>query len=318
MSYQFDPAADVGVEIIRVGTERIDDALERLEGLAGASRFEIEESVHQVRKRCKELRGLLRIVRDPLGPDFRRINDLVRDAGTQLGSIRDAHAVLATFDDLRATVGPDDRRLDIVRAHQETEATAATKSVVAGDPRLDRAGRRLRKARKYLSRISIEDDFASLREGVNLTYRQGRKRLRVVENDATDTSIHELRKAVKNMWYQLRLLEAAAPSLLAPAIDTLDDVAAALGDDHDLAVLAAKLEGDPQAYGGAKAVRRTTRLARAQQADLRRRAGRLAKTIYAERPDQFASRVEAYWSITRRYGVELETGTIAELQRTGR
>ena len=48
-------------------------------------------TVHDVRKRCKKVRGLLRLVRPGLGPDYRRANADVRDAARELSSLRDAH-----------------------------------------------------------------------------------------------------------------------------------------------------------------------------------------------------------------------------------
>jgi CYTH domain-containing protein len=130
----------------------------------------------------------------------------------------------------------------------------------------------------------------------------------------TDERMHDWRKAVKNLWYQLRLLRLSAPSMLSTLVDSLDDVAEALGDDHDLAVLIEKLSADPDSFGGATSVERAVDLARSQQADLRRRAFRLGATVYAELPSGFAQRIECYWSNAVELGPELPTGGIADLE----
>ena len=94
--------------------------------------------------------------------------------------------------------------------------------------------------------------------------------------------MHEWRKSVKTLWYQMRLVEPAAPSAIAPVIATLDRLGEALGDDHDLAVLVGRLAADPHRYGGALHAMRAIEIARAEQAVLRGPAFRIGATIYAE------------------------------------
>jgi CYTH domain-containing protein len=101
--------------------------------------------------------------------------------------------------------------------------------------------------------------------------------------------------------------------MLGPLVASLDDLAEALGDDHDLAVLIERMSADPDHFGGEASVERARELARSQQDELRRRAFRLAATVYAETPAAFARRMGRYWKRTVRHGVELPTGGIAEL-----
>ena len=60
----------------------------------------------------------------------------------------------------------------------------------------------------------------------------------MAQKDANDEHMHEWRKSVQYLWYQMRLLRKASPSIIEPLIDELDGLADALGDYHDLAVLA--------------------------------------------------------------------------------
>jgi CYTH domain-containing protein/CHAD domain-containing protein len=309
-----DPNASVTREVRRVARSRLDDAIEILESLDEASADEIEDAVHDVRKRCKEVRALGRLVRSSIGDEFERVNDTVREAADCLASIRDAHAVLATLDDLRAaTHGSGEADLAAVRVAQAAAADQATRDVHSGDERIEHADELLVAARKRIKHWNVPDDFASLGTGIETAYRRGRTALRRARERPTDERLHEWRKSVKHLWYQLRLIEPAAPSALEPIVDTLDDLAEALGDDHDLAVLVERLANDPARFGGSQHVMRAIDLARTQQDDLRRRAFRLGATIYAEKPTAFVKRIEVYWSCTVREGPELATGGIADL-----
>jgi CYTH domain-containing protein/CHAD domain-containing protein len=316
MAFRLEHSESVGVGVRRVATERLDDAIALLEGLPTAGPTQVESSVHQIRKHCKELRGLMRLVRPALGDEYARSNRAVRDAAEQLSSIRDAQALLATFADLREAEGGDDRHraeLDSIERAQADKAAAAGRAIGVDDPRVQRAHRRLTKVRRRTARWEMPDGFDALAGGLEVTYRRGRRGLRRAVRDTTDDRMHEWRKRVKYLWYQMRLLEPTAPSVLSPLVDRLDDLADALGDDHDLAVLIHSLDTEGERFGGRDRVGPAVDLARRRQADLRRRAFSLGARLYAEAPDAFVARIGAYWKIDRRHGEELRTGSIADL-----
>lgn len=314
MAFVLDPSARVQKEVRVAARERLDLALDRLSDLEGTDAAEIEAAVHDARKRCKEVRALACLVRAAIGPEYQQFNQLVRDAADELASIRDAHAVLATLDDLRvarASVGK--KGLDRVRAAQASHAEAATRSVRGGDPRIEQSISLLTEARKRISLWHIPPGSSWLEAGIKDTYAAGRAGHRKVQKRPTDDAMHEWRKSVKRLWYQIRLVQAAAPSVLRPFINALDDLAEALGDDHDLTVLIERLESHPKRFGGKKSAKQAVAAARGQQDDLRSRAIRLGSTLYAESPSAFVARVVSYWKTTRRTGPELATGGIAEL-----
>ncbi len=314
MPFVLAPNRPVDVEIRRVTRERLSEAVQLLDELNDADAVEIERAVHEVRKRCKEVRATARLVRSALGDDFDRFNTKVRSAADELAPIRDAHAVLATFDDLRTTTGRSgDDTLDAVSDAQRAAVDTVTGSARATDARLERARKLLSASRKQVKRWDIPDDHLVLVGGLDTSYRRGRRALRRVSATPTDSGVHEWRKAVKQLWYQTRLIEASAPSVLEPLGSTLDSLAEALGDDHDLSVLVERLDADPDRYGGKQTVKAARRMARRQQDDLRRHAFRLAATVYAEQPRAFARRVQTYWELTAADGPEVATGGIAQL-----
>jgi CHAD domain-containing protein len=313
VAYVFDPATRLSGDVRRVARSRLDDAIETLDHLGEGDGSGTEEAVHDVRKRCKEVRALARLVRVPIGDEFDRFNVIVRDAADVLAPIRDAQAVLATLDDLRAVRNSGEPDLDRVRSIQAAAAEQATRDIHSGDARIECARELLVDARERVKRWQLPDGFEAIGPGLERSYRRGRRALREAIERPTDELVHEWRKSVKNLWYQTRLLEPAAPSALAQAIEALDHLGEALGDDHDLAVLVERLAADPHRYGGALHAIGAIDIARAEQAVLRRPAFRLGATIYAERPKAYVARIEAYWIATVREGSELTTGGIAEL-----
>ncbi len=314
MAFALKPTAPTSSEIRRLTGKRLDEALAMLADLDDADPAEIEQAVHAVRRRCKEVRSIARLVRPALGERYDRFDDAVHDAADALAPIRDAHAMLATFDDLRSSHGrQDDTDLDVVRAAQVALVEEATRGLSGNDPRIATARTLLTAGHAQVEDWDLPDGFDALGEGIEATYRRGRRAFRRAKNRPTDDHLHEWRKSLKHLWYHVRLIERAAPSVLGPLAATLDGLGEALGDDHDLAVLVERLEADPDRFGGKRPVRQTRRMARAQQDDLRRRAFRLGSTVYAESPKAFTRRMGSYWVSTVAEGPELPTGGIAQL-----
>ena len=317
MGFRLEHGEALGQGLRRVAAERLDDAVERLDGMADLDPTETEAAVHAVRKRAKEVRGLLRLARPSLGAEFGRANRTLRDAAAELASLRDAQALALTFTDLRRAEGDvaaHRAELDALQRVLDGRAAAAAAAAVgADDPRILRCRDGFIEVRKAVKGWNLPKGFGAVAGGLEATYRRGRLGLRSAREDPTDEHLHEWRKAVKHLWYQMRLLEPTAPSVLGPLVDRLDDLSDALGDDHDLAVLAHLLAGGTEGFGDEAQRQAGIELARRRQGDLRHPAFGLGARVYAEKPKAFVARMEAYWRIDRDVGKEPRAGTIADL-----
>ena len=114
MSYQLEIAEPIDVGVRRIASELIDDAIARIE----VPDRDRHEAVHGVRKNCKELRGLLRLVR-PRVPDlYQAENRYFRDAAASLSGIRDAEAALESYDALLKAFDEQVDRRDLAPARR--------------------------------------------------------------------------------------------------------------------------------------------------------------------------------------------------------
>ena len=78
-----------------------------------------------------------------------------------------------------------------------------------------------------------------MRSGLKAACKKARRALAVARRSATDANLHELRKRVKDLWYDLRLLGGDRPPPIEALTKRLRDLGQKLGDDHDLAMLLA-------------------------------------------------------------------------------
>ena len=315
MAFALDPTAAPRRELVRVIDERLDDAISRLAGLIESDELDdLERTVHGVRKRCKETRALARLVRVSHPDEFRSFNDLAREAAAQLSDLRDAHALLATFQTLTGTdLGSRGPGLIHVEQALSVAAEHSNDGVRPADPRLLRASDLLIEARVQVGQWKIEKGFTTLAEGAARNYRQGRAALRIARRDPTDENLHQWRKRSKQLWYHTRFFRSLAPSVLVPSIEQLDALSDALGDDHDLAVLNERLRTEPDSYGGEAAAAEVIALTSRHRRTLQERSLRLGATLYAETADAYRARLQRYWKNTRRFGEEQRVLALADL-----
>ena len=300
MRYRIDPHQSVGDEVRRVAVETLDEALRLLDGLAAADVADSIDRVHRTRKRCKETRGLLRLVRNAIGHDeYARVDALVRDAARELSALRDTQVTMTTVERLIDRASAADRHVLQALLADVTGTGVAASRIEPGDPRVERARTLVKRARERARRWDPADDMTPLLEGLVQTHRRGAKALGMFVREGDDEHAHEWRKQVKHLWYQARLLQAAAPAMIEPVIAMADECAEALGDDHDLAVLVELLdrEDGPRRHLGDAATDRAAAAARGRQTELRSRALLLGRLLYAEASPAFGERVGAYWMI---------------------
>ena len=138
-------------------------------------------------------------------------------------------------------------------------------------------------------------------------YKRGRAALAAVEKSPSVERLHDLRKRVKDLWYHGRLLEEAWPRVVKAQSKAAHGLSDLLGDDHDLAVLAERVERgvatdapiDDDAVLGLIARRR---------AELQAEAVPIARRLYAEPPTAFRGRLREY---VRAAGAERRLAEVA-------
>jgi CHAD domain-containing protein len=297
VTYQLEADRPLSEEVRRVALECLDDAIGRLRRLA-ENDGDVEQDVHQARKRGKETRGLIRLVRPALGAAYAAINAEVRDGARELSSLRDAHALLGTVEDLASSIdGNGTDELEVVAGHLRVAASAATHGIGGDDPRLAVARSRMETARAMVDTWSAEIEVGTLAGGVAKTAKRGRSAWKAVRKDPTDEEMHVWRKGVKYLWYQARLLEAGDPDGIGALVEQLDDLSDLLGDEHDLTVLVEHLEraAGSEALGDVD-VDGLIELARARLSTLRVAAMHLGEQVYGDGVERIVARLVGPWS----------------------
>ena len=288
MTYHFKPDLPLTENLRRVADDQIGSALDSL-----SDEGELEPRVHDVRKRMKKLRGLIRLVRPGLGKQYKAENTEFRDIARLFSDLRDAQVLTQTLGGLAEKAG-DDSLAPLIAWSTERRDAMLHEHDLPG--RIEEAATRLEDARKRSSAWPVEGtSHEVIAGGLKKTYGRARKCWRKAGRDPGDAELlHEWRKRVKYHWYHCRLLREAWPETMHARIDTLDELSGALGDDHDLVVLRAAL--DEASDDLPKTARkRAEELAAEESGALRERAFGLAAQMLGEKKGQLADRLAGYW-----------------------
>ncbi len=305
MAFELRSDKTVAKNILRLARQRLENAVE---ALIEPPADKATAAVHAARKEFKRLRALLRLARPALGRKrFDKENAVFRDAGRALAAVRDAQALVAAFDKLIEPAEVHERvsaeaaaqmrnelARDLATAEQETALPARLPAVLG---ELEAARKRVKNDWPLHG-----DDWRLVGDGLRAVYREGRRALeRVQAQPGDDARWHELRKRVKDLGYAVRVLRPLWPHALKGLGRDLDALADALGDDHDLVVLRARLLDDAKQSAMTPAESgRFADVIDARRAELHAEARTLAQRIYEEKPREFADRLKGYWKIWRK------------------
>jgi CHAD domain-containing protein len=270
MAYAFERGETIPDAIARIMSEQIGRVRD---GLTDASE-PIETRVHDARKRLKETRALIRLVRGPLGARFAIENAWFRDAGRELAASRDAEAVIEALDKLEMPRGVATRIRTRLRAAQEQHPPL--------EPIIAHVLEQLDVAQARVALWpALPDSFETIAGGLQRTYRLGR---RAMKTATTAEEMHEWRKRVKEHWHHVQLLRELWPAMMKPYAATMQELSRALGDHHDLHVLRGLVTA-PTAIVAIEA----------QQQALEMQARAIGARVYAESSRAWLARMRNLW-----------------------
>jgi CHAD domain-containing protein len=293
MGYRLKPDKTVQKNIRRIAREQIDKAI----GEINDPELDRHEAIHQVRRRCKKLRGLVRLVRPELGKAYQRENARFRDIARNLAGMRDEQSMVEALERLlsaledseRAVYDPvlgalEKRREAVVASTRENPASLLTETRQA-----------LEKARRATGRWRLSASGFQAVRGFDKTYERGRMAARNAFGTEAASDFHDWRKRVKYHSHHLQLLGPLWPRVNKAWRTESSTLADILGNDHDLALLDILLESESDQLAESQTRQSLQLIIRKEQAYLRQEAWKIGQRLYAESPGALRKRWKRYW-----------------------
>jgi len=265
MAFRLKRSESLQQAVRRIAREQWDTALRDIEGSAESP----ETAVHETRKRCKKVRGLLRLVRPGFEGAYRRENAAARDIARRLALVRDIAALQECAAGLAECVSDEEEK----RALSALKAILDARAAEAADPdeqrrRLAEAREAILDARERAAAWTLDSDGPEVAlAGFRKLYSQARAAMKSARAQTDAERLHEWRKRAKYHWHHLRLLRRLWLPVVEREAEQADELSERLGGARDLERLEAAL----------------------------RQSWRQGARLFAEKPKPRTRRMAAYW-----------------------
>ncbi|HEV7279813.1 MAG TPA: CHAD domain-containing protein [Pirellulaceae bacterium] len=323
MAFRLEGDETIAEALRRIAVEQFDESIAEIDD----PEIDRYEAVHQVRRRFKRVRGIVRLARESSPKVYRRENAAYRDVAGELAPFRDAQSAIEVFDAFRMR-----HRRELVGEPLAKIRERLVEVKAETDPGNDELAARLGQTRERLVELRErarewnirEEGFAAIAGGLCRLHASGGAEMKAAFKAArkepfalaTTEALHDWRKSVKYLGFALRILTPTWKEALDLQRGVTDRLEKKLGEDHDLALLCEQVATEKERFGFADEAERFLPLAERRRLELRESARGPGRRFYAERPEDFVRRLSRYWKIRnqeiRRLAAEEPTAAPAE------
>lgn len=284
MPFRFDPRKPFADELQRIGIELIDDAMAALSQQPDGP----HAAVHGARKKFKRLRALYRFVKND-DPTFRTTENLrFRDVARSLSQAREAAALVETIHYLQDFSGSQAESNALSSALDTLEKR---RDEMTGDDgglpdKITMAIEECDKGKQALMQLCLPGGRRTAARRVKQTWRKQRQTaldaLSRCHGEAHDEDFHDLRKSGQVYWMHLALLRRIWPSAMRAKKADAKRLVDLLGHEHDLSVLTALVDQEPQRFADADTLALVLEAIIRRQQALRQECLDLADQVFAD------------------------------------
>ncbi len=292
VAYAFKPHHTLARDVRAIVCRQIDRAEHELIAIGDARS---DRALHDARRHLKKILALLRLVKPAIAQEYSRFSGPVRRACLMLAPLADAEALVGTASGQAASRHPgiDAASASAVRAALRRQQADADRKAAFRRVRT-RAARLLALERSRVERWAAPlGGFESLAPGLARSMRRTRRAMARADSCRRQEAFHTWRRRVKDLWFQVRLVEGCCPHRLLPMRRRLERLDGLLGDYHNIVLLEAFLrEGSCLAR---EDTARCLRNLRQRRTRLGHRALALGTVVLRDRPGAFVQWVASRW-----------------------
>ena len=277
----------------------INRQLESILGHCETRQEDMHTSIHEIRKSCKRIRAILRLIRDEIGySSYYRENVFYRDLGRKLSDIRSFNVLIETTRILQTDLSNTIPETEIEPLLEEFQLhrDKLLEMTLLDENLFGNISKQVQKAGKRIPDLVIShNDFRAFKGGLLRIYKQGKKYRDLARTQPSNHNLHDLRKRIKYLWYQMLILQPIFPAQLKAYAETLDKIGENLGNYHDFAELQTFLKDHADIIKDP--VHTTLREScEFKKASILNRTWNAIDTIYRDEPVEIAGRFNQYWT----------------------
>lgn len=286
----------ISKEILNLSYLIIDDAISEI----NERRLNADLIVFNLRKRVKNLRTFLKLLRKDFGEEFVKKNNFtLRDLNRRSTAIRNFSALIKACEILKSEHIDSEcsEALDLLQNRIQSDFDEIKKntdySALFNNYQLQ-----LEKYKDRLARNEINSNrFSKIKYGLNKIYSEGHNNLSLSISNPDTEILHDFRKSTKDLFYALRSLTPLWEPVLSgytKEIKLLSDILGELHDLFELKLYIQSLIDNPFNFTS------VILFIESQSEALLNQCIALGKKIYAESDNQFIERIKKYYTGYRR------------------
>jgi CHAD domain-containing protein len=287
MSFELRKDEAPGPGLRRIAGLEVDAALADIRNLDET----VDWRVHELRKRCKKLRAVVRLMR-PGFDGYKEANIFFRDVGRRVSAHRDARIMADLVDQLSAgdgdaesEVGAAERwyglRCEVAEEHADAVLRELEEPLAAAGLDIERWD---------VDGVTVEDVAGGLAK--TLARAAGcYEELQRHPDTPPVRLFHEWRKRAKYHRLHLELLARWLSKKDRHRVDTFEEIASLVGSAHDCSVLLEDIASEPAYFEERLDLRRLSTALVQRRRKLRREALRAADGLFDEDPEDVAARL---------------------------
>lgn len=278
VSYSINLNNNVEKQLQKTAFSQLKKSIEDIED----NSLSIDKKNHQLRKRCKKMRGLLRIICPQLKNKgvYDSQNQYFKEVAKQFSAVRDKKILEKTFKKIVLNYNLDENRyMQILKSIEAMEAQSE-KSVQNHFASYRAEYERNKKNIKQY--ILKKKDSKALDKGIKKGYKKAKKLKKKAYKTPSDKDFHQWRKWVKYHWYHMRLIKKNEKCVFAQRVKLSGKLADILGDEHDISVFKIFVQD-------VKCVNRTEFMGylKQEQDILRKRAEKFGDILFCKKKNDF-------------------------------
>ncbi|HLX62007.1 MAG TPA: CHAD domain-containing protein [Planctomycetota bacterium] len=260
------------------------------------------ERIHDTRTNIKKLRALWHLIRPIVAKDiYERNNQRLRNAAHGLSPLRDPHMAAEQLEELVKRAASKKVRAACAHSLEVIASQNSARQPAAGEARekLERVWKEMRESLRQFSKLDLDkDEWVLIGPGLQRMYRTARRRMKKARKNDDDHDFHNWRKAAKYYMYYVELLSFVWPETLEKEAERLKALEQALGEDHDLTMLAERLDQEKAAIGRDVVSDVLGEIDKRKKA-LRRQSLKDGEELFARKPKKLIAKIARHWQKAR-------------------